>query len=370
MAEKNLNARIVHKHDSEANWNKAVNFIPKQGEIIIYDIDATHTYERIKIGDGTTKVTALPFSQDYHTGDTNNPHNVTASQVGLSNVGNFKAVSTVANQSLTSTEKSNARANIGAGTSSLTIGTTSTTAAAGNHTHSASDVGAAASSHTHKSSDVTLMTGYLKAASASAIAATDTLNAAIGKLEKALDGKQASGSYSASGHTHDDRYYTETEIDTKFTNMVGDTSVSSQISNATSNYLPLAGGTMTGTTILPENKLAQHYRNQASYHSGVMYQTSGNEALVFANKNEVTSHMFLTGTDPTTMTSNTFQNVTPAMQIKKNSVYINKRIDNNVDPTHKLYVNGNSRVDGDINISGSVDLKYDSTKKCLSFVFG
>ena len=34
-------------------------------------------------------------------------------------------------------------------------------------------------------------------------------------LQTALDGKQASGSYAAASHTHDDRYYTETEIDTK-----------------------------------------------------------------------------------------------------------------------------------------------------------
>lgn len=44
---------------------------------------------------------------------------VTKSDVGLGNVGNFKAVSTVASQGLTDTEKSNARANIGAGTSSF-----------------------------------------------------------------------------------------------------------------------------------------------------------------------------------------------------------------------------------------------------------
>ena len=43
----------------------------------------------------------------------------TAAEVGLGNVGNFKAVSTVASQGLTDTEKSNARANIGAGTSSF-----------------------------------------------------------------------------------------------------------------------------------------------------------------------------------------------------------------------------------------------------------
>ena len=39
----------------------------------------------------------------------------TASEVGLNNVGNFKAVSTVASQGLTDTEKTNARTNIGAG---------------------------------------------------------------------------------------------------------------------------------------------------------------------------------------------------------------------------------------------------------------
>ena len=61
MAEKNIKSRIVHKHDTESNWNKAINFIPKQGEIIVYDIDSNHSYERIKIGDGVTNVNNLPF---------------------------------------------------------------------------------------------------------------------------------------------------------------------------------------------------------------------------------------------------------------------------------------------------------------------
>ncbi len=39
MAEKNIKTRIIHKHDTEANWNLAVNFIPKQGELIVYDKD-------------------------------------------------------------------------------------------------------------------------------------------------------------------------------------------------------------------------------------------------------------------------------------------------------------------------------------------
>ena len=61
----------------------------------------------------------------------------------------------------------------------------------------------APSSHNQASNTINKMTGYSKPSSTSAIAASDTLNTAIGKLEKALDGKQASGSYAAANHTHD-----------------------------------------------------------------------------------------------------------------------------------------------------------------------
>ena len=64
MAEKRLNTRIVHKHETEANWLLATNFIPMKGEIIVYDKDSTHNYERIKIGDGSTLVSSLPFVDD------------------------------------------------------------------------------------------------------------------------------------------------------------------------------------------------------------------------------------------------------------------------------------------------------------------
>lgn len=65
-----LNTRVINKHDTETNWNKATAFIPKKGEIIVYDVDSTHSYERIKVGDGTTVVTALPFSLEHiHTVD-------------------------------------------------------------------------------------------------------------------------------------------------------------------------------------------------------------------------------------------------------------------------------------------------------------
>ena len=62
MTEKILNTRIINKHDTEAHWSLATNFIPKQGELIVYDVDSTHTYERFKIGDGVTLVSELPFA--------------------------------------------------------------------------------------------------------------------------------------------------------------------------------------------------------------------------------------------------------------------------------------------------------------------
>jgi hypothetical protein len=61
MSEQTFNTRIILKHDIEANWNKAAGFIPRKGEIVIYDADEFYTYNRFKIGDGSTTVGSLPF---------------------------------------------------------------------------------------------------------------------------------------------------------------------------------------------------------------------------------------------------------------------------------------------------------------------
>jgi hypothetical protein len=63
---KTLKARIIHKHETEADWNKATNFIPLLGELIIYDRDTNYTYERFKIGDGITNVINLPFLSNFY----------------------------------------------------------------------------------------------------------------------------------------------------------------------------------------------------------------------------------------------------------------------------------------------------------------
>lgn len=78
---KKISTRIIQKHDLEVNWLNAADFIPMQGELIIYDseIDADgsvlghpadrdpYDYARFKIGDGVTNVNELPFVLDNHT---------------------------------------------------------------------------------------------------------------------------------------------------------------------------------------------------------------------------------------------------------------------------------------------------------------
>ena len=58
---KQINGRLQQKHDIEANWNKAVNFIPLLGELILYDPDETYSYTRFKVGDGIKVAKDLPF---------------------------------------------------------------------------------------------------------------------------------------------------------------------------------------------------------------------------------------------------------------------------------------------------------------------
>lgn len=68
-----LNTRLLQKRGSWSDWEKAVNFVPLRGEIIIYEADENHPIPRFKVGmwDGTDAdltadkyVNALPFASD------------------------------------------------------------------------------------------------------------------------------------------------------------------------------------------------------------------------------------------------------------------------------------------------------------------
>ena len=104
MATKQFNSRIQWKKDTSANWTKN-NPVLLNGEIAIVVTNTGET--RFKIGDGTSAYTALPFQDeavralitaaddkiDAHITDTDNPHEVTKAQIGLSNVDNVKQYS-------------------------------------------------------------------------------------------------------------------------------------------------------------------------------------------------------------------------------------------------------------------------------------
>lgn len=106
----------------------------------------------------------------------------------------------------------------------------------------------------------------------------------------------------------------------------------------------------TNTVILESNKRAIEFRpGHESYNSYIYYGTSGNEALNFVNKQAVTSFIFWTGDSVNSSNqwylqedNSTARTNNPAVQIKSNSVYINKLLPSGTNPSYKLYVNGTS----------------------------
>lgn len=61
MATNTIKTRIQLKNDTEENWNKAINFVPLKGEVIIYSGDDAHPFCRLKVENGITTVSNLPF---------------------------------------------------------------------------------------------------------------------------------------------------------------------------------------------------------------------------------------------------------------------------------------------------------------------
>ena len=88
--------------------------------------------------------------------------------------------------------------------------------------------------HTHDSEDIIALPGYSKSSSVSPITVSDTLNIALGKLEKALDSKQPVGNYlldtgtaeratsDANGNVINTTYATKEELETKLDNNSSD----------------------------------------------------------------------------------------------------------------------------------------------------
>ena len=63
--QKELTTRIVQKHDTKANWDKATDFIPMAGELLV----VTDQGGMFKVGDGVTSAAALPLMNAGPKGD-------------------------------------------------------------------------------------------------------------------------------------------------------------------------------------------------------------------------------------------------------------------------------------------------------------
>lgn len=134
------------------------------------------------------------------------------------------------------------------------------------------------SAHNQASNTINAMTGYSKPSATGAITTSDTLNAAIGKLEKAIDGKQASGSYSTIGHKH-----TKSEI-TDFPTLA---------TVATSGkYSDLSGKPNIPSALSDLSDDGTYVKMTASERSKLSGIASG------ANKTTVDSEMSTTSTNP------------------------------------------------------------------------
>ena len=123
-------------------------------------------------------------------------------------------------------------------------------------------------------------------------------------------------------------------------------------SGAVANYKPATAGTADSATTAKklnshdfENNVCIIFRDDEKYSTTASYQTAGNEALVFATKDSITSMMFVNGEDSITNHAyNRWQSLTPALQIKNNKVAIGKLIANNITPDYQLEVNGDIKA--------------------------
>ena len=136
--------------------------------------------------------------------------------------------------------------------------------------------------------------------------------------------------------------------------------ITTSTNHSHSQYLPLAGGTMTGTINFNGDTLACNFRsNNGNLASGIMHQTYGTEALVFATTNTATSFIFKCGQKPTSMTNNTWTNITPSMMIKNQSVYINYSVANGAAPMYNFCVNGTTRCRGTLGVGDGSSAEID-----------
>jgi hypothetical protein len=153
-------------------------FVPYDGELIVYDPDSTYNYPRFKFGDGSSNVYDLPFvgeaeraALEGKLAEKSHKHGNITNDGKLPNAGRV-VVTNSSGQITTSSYVDNTKLGY------LQDVTSNIQAQLNNK---------AASSHNQASNTITAMTGYSKDAAGGSILATDSLNTAVGKLEKNIE---------------------------------------------------------------------------------------------------------------------------------------------------------------------------------------
>lgn len=134
---------------------------------------------------------------------------------------------------------------------------------------SLAEIGAAATNHNQASNTINAMTGYTKGSNSSAIASSDTLNAAIGKLENKVDSK-ANSTHThnyAGSNTHNGAANSAVKLQTP-RNINGVAfDGTKDITVADNTKLPLTGGTVTGKITCPSLNVSTEaiFSNQVKF---------------------------------------------------------------------------------------------------------
>lgn len=140
--------------------------------------------------------------------------------------------------------------------SRIPTGTSASTVALGNHTHT----GYAASSHIHSAANITILTGYTEGTSTTTLNSAMSLNAALASLQNQIQDKVSSSSL--------DDYALKSEIP-DISNLATKTELA--------GYLPLTGGTLSGNLFIKEPGAGIFYIEQEGM--AVKSTNDGNDSM-------------------------------------------------------------------------------------------
>ena len=316
-------------------------------------VEKSDTNGNIKINGAETTVYTHPSGT--------NPHGTTKSDVGLGNVGNFKAVSTVASQGLSDTEKANARANIGAGDGNYN--NLSNKPTIGNGTITINQNGVQKAQFTLNQTGNTTV-------SLSDTDSTYDLNTMINGLGAGevapTDTDYYITQYAGGGTTN--TQYVRRRTSSLYNYIKAKTDTLYAATGHTHSYLPLSGGTITGHVLAKGTKMALTSGKVTNIETGTTGLFSDGIAISNPGTFNDVGFIRVTGTGE----SDTVLEIATGDDGGAGEAIAVRQYNTGNTASHEAWLldhSGNTSFPGTVKIGGGCTLKYDSTNKCVNFVF-